>query len=176
VIAWDRKSRQRVWTASVGVHLNDEGPLPRRIVTVCPGLLGGVETPMAYADDRLFVPVVDLCFPESAITTTELDKVDPSDGRGELVALDATTGHRVWTHRFPSANFGCATVSNDVVFTQTYDGKVYALSSKDGSVLWTDTLAAGSNSCPAVVGKTIYVGAGVPRDGSTEELVAYAPP
>ena len=43
------------------VHRNDVGPLPRRRVTVCPGLLGGVETPMAYADGRLFVPVVDLC-------------------------------------------------------------------------------------------------------------------
>jgi hypothetical protein len=42
-------------------------------------------------------------------------------------------------------------------------------------VLWTDKLRAGSNSCPAVVGDRLYVGAGVPRDGSTEELVAYAP-
>ena len=61
VIAWDRETRRRRWAAVVGMHRNDVGPLPRRPVTVCPGLLGGVETPMAYADGRLFVPVVDLC-------------------------------------------------------------------------------------------------------------------
>jgi alcohol dehydrogenase (cytochrome c) len=175
VIAWNRESRRRVWTASVGLHLNDVGPLPRRTVKVCPGLLGGVETQMAYADDRVFVPVVDLCFPESAVTSTHLDSVDPADGKGSVVALDAATGKQLWTRRLSSANFGCATVANDVVFTQTYDGKVYALSSDDGRVLWTDRLRAGSNSCPAVVGDRLYVGAGVPRDGSTEELVAYAP-
>src|SRR6185503_15746800 len=32
VIAWDRKGRQRLWTASVGLHRNDVGPLPRRTV------------------------------------------------------------------------------------------------------------------------------------------------
>ena len=60
VIAWDRSTQRRSWTVTVGVHRNDVGPLPRHRVTVCPGLLGGVETPMAYAHGRLFVSVVDL--------------------------------------------------------------------------------------------------------------------
>ena len=72
VIAWDRETRRRRWTTAVGLHRNDLGPLPRRRVTVCPGLLGGVETPMAYADGRLFVPVVDLCGWGSAIARQEL--------------------------------------------------------------------------------------------------------
>ena len=148
VIAWDRESRRRVWTASVGLHLNDEGPLPRRKVRVCPGLLGGVETQMAYADDRLFVPVVDLCFPESAITSTHLDSIDPAEGKGSLVALDVSSGKRLWARRFPSANFGCATIANDVVFTQTYDGNVYALAADDGRILWTDTPARGLELVP----------------------------
>jgi outer membrane protein assembly factor BamB len=174
VIAWDRETRQRLWTASVGLHRNDVGPLPRRTVPVCPGLLGGVETPMAFADDRVLVPVVDLCVPESAVTTTSLDKVDPERGKGQLVALDAATGKRLWTRRFPSANFGCATVANDVVFTSTYDGNVYGLAVDDGRVLWRAKLRAGANSCPAVAGDELFVGAGVPRRGSVEELVAYA--
>jgi alcohol dehydrogenase (cytochrome c) len=174
VIAWDRETRQRLWTASVGLHRNDVGPLPRRTVPVCPGLLGGVETPMAFADDRVLVPVVDLCVPESAVTTTSLDKVDPERGKGQLVALDAATGKRLWTRRFPSANFGCATVANDVVFTSTYDGNVYGLAVADGRVLWRAKLRAGANSCPAVAGDELFVGAGVPRRGSVEELVAYA--
>ena len=143
-------------------------------MSVCPGLLGGVETPMAFADDRVFVPVVDLCVPESAITTTTLDKVDPSQGKGSLVALDAATGKRLWSRRFPSANFGCATVANDVVFTSTYDGTVYGLAVDDGRILWRAKLRAGMNSCPAVAGDELLVGAGVPRAGSVEELVAYA--
>ena len=60
VIAWDRATQRRRWTAVLGLHRNDLGPLPRHRVTVCPGLLGGVETPMAYSKGRLFVPVVDL--------------------------------------------------------------------------------------------------------------------
>ena len=35
-----------MWQTPVGVHSNDRGPLPSRRVTICPGLLGGVETPM----------------------------------------------------------------------------------------------------------------------------------
>jgi alcohol dehydrogenase (cytochrome c) len=175
VVAWDRETRRRLWTAPVGLHRNDRGPLPRHTVTICPGLLGGVETPMAYADERVFVPVVELCTPGSAVTTRTLDRVDPSRGSGLFVALDAASGKRLWARRFPSAVFGCATVANDVVFTSTYDGTVYGLSVEDGHVLWHDQLRAGVNSCLAAAGDQLFVGAGVPRDGSVEELVAFTP-
>jgi alcohol dehydrogenase (cytochrome c) len=174
VIAWDRDTKRRRWTSRVGLHRNDVGPLPRRKVSVCPGLLGGVETPMAYADGRVFVPVVDLCVPESAISTPTLDTVDPSQGTGLLAALDAVTGKRLWTRHFPSPNFGCATVANDVVFTSTFDGTVYGLSVRDGRVLWRAKLRAGLNSCPAIAGDQLLVGGGVPRRGSVQELVAFA--
>jgi outer membrane protein assembly factor BamB len=177
VIAWNRATRRRLWSTSVGLHRNDVGPLPRRWVTVCPGLLGGVETPMAYANGRLFVPVVDLCVRGSAIARQEITSLDPTKGRGLLVALDATTGKRLWTRRFPSPNFGCATVSNDVVFTSTYDGALYALSVRDGSILWRVRMRANVNSCPAVVGDLLVAGAGVRRPGapSVTELVAFGP-
>ena len=126
VIAWDRETRRRRWTTAVGLHRNDLGPLPPQRVTVCPGLLGGVETPMAYAEGRLFVPVVDLCGWGSATARQELTSLEPSRGKGRLVALDAATGRALWTRRLPSPNFGCATVSNDIVFTSTFDGTVYA--------------------------------------------------
>ena len=87
VVAWDRTSHRRVWQAKVGVHLNDTGPLPRQRTTVCPGLLGGAETPMAYARGTLFVPVVDLCMRGSSVGYEDVDRVDvPKRGRGELVA------------------------------------------------------------------------------------------
>jgi alcohol dehydrogenase (cytochrome c) len=176
VIAWDSETRRRRWTAVVGLHRNDLGPLPRRRVTVCPGLLGGVETPMAYADGRLFVPVVDLCGWGSAVARQLLTTVDPTKGRGRLVALDAASGRTLWERRLPSPNFGCATVSNDVVFTSTYDGTMYAFAAADGMLLRRIQLRAGTNACPAIAGDLLLVGAGVPRVHgvrSTPELVAF---
>ena len=174
VVAWDRTSHRRVWQAKVGVHLNDTGPLPRQRTTVCPGLLGGAETPMAYARGTLFVPVVDLCMRGSAVGYEDVDRVDvPKRGRGELVALDARTGRRVWTRRLPHAVFGCATVTRGVVFTATLDGTVSAFDTRDGTPIWSARARAGINSCPAVTGNTLLVGAGVPLTGSTTELTAY---
>ena len=94
VIAWDRETRRRRWATAVGLHRNDRGPLPPRRVIVCPGLFGGVLTPMAYAEGRLFVPVVDLCGWGSATGRQELTTVVPSQGKGRLVALDAATRAR----------------------------------------------------------------------------------
>src|SRR4029453_17439090 len=148
VIAWDRGTRRRRWTAAVGLHKNDTGPLPRRLVTVCPGLLGGVETPMAYADGRLFVPVVDLCGRGSATTSQKLTTVNPSRGRGRLGARDAATGHALWEGRLPSPDFGCATVANDLVFTSTFDGSVYAFAVEDGTLVWHERMRAGMNAGP----------------------------
>jgi alcohol dehydrogenase (cytochrome c) len=177
VVAWNRKTRRRVWTTAVGLHRNDLGQLPRRRVTVCPGLLGGVETPMAYVDGRLFVPVVDLCGWGSAVARQELPSVDPTKGRGRLVALEAATGRPLWDRSLASPNFGCATVSNDVVFTSTYDGTVYAFAADDGTVVWRARMRAGVNACPAVVGDVVLFGAGVKRaDGATPEIVAFGLP
>ncbi len=174
MIAWDRDARRRVWSSAVGLHRNDLGPLPARPVTVCPGLLGGVETPMAYDDGRLFVPVVDLCGRGSAVTRQDVAKIDPSEGRGRLVALDAASGRTLWQRRLPAPNFGCATVSNDVVFTSAYDGSLYGLSVGDGSTLWTARMRAGVNACPSIAGDLLLVGAGVPTaKGSVPELVAF---
>jgi alcohol dehydrogenase (cytochrome c) len=176
VIAWNRSSQERVWETAVGLHLNDRGPLPQRRVTICPGLLGGVETQMAYADGRLFVPVVDLCVHGSATSYDDLDRVDPTHGRGRLAALDAATGKPLWEHRFESPAFGCATVADGVVFTSTYDGIVYAFDAERGRQLWSYRMRAGINACPAVVGDMLVVGAGAPRPGGpaiTPEIVAF---
>ena len=129
---------------------------------------------MAYARGTLFVPVVDLCMRGSAVGYEDVDRVDvPKRGRGELVALDARTGRRVWTRRLPHAVFGCATVTRGVVFTATLDGTVSAFDTRDGTPIWSARARAGINSCPAVTGNTLLVGAGVPLTGSTTELTAY---
>jgi outer membrane protein assembly factor BamB len=109
----------------------------------------------------------------------DLDKVDHTRGRGRLVALDATTGKRVWERRFRSPDFGCATVADDVVFTSTYDGTVYALAAESGRVLWHYRMRAGINACPAVAGDLLLVGAGAGRgrgERVVRELVAFELP
>jgi len=163
VVAWDTKTHARVWDRLLGRQLHAAGPLPtRRATAVCPGLVGGVETPMAYANGDVFVPVVDLCMKERATGPgLVLIQTDYSKGKGELVALSGSTGAIRWRHDLPSPNFGCATVANDVVFTATYDGRIYAFQTATGKLLWTAQAPAGINSCPAVSGDTLVVGAGV---------------
>jgi outer membrane protein assembly factor BamB len=177
VVAWNRDTHTRLWESAVGVHRNDSGPLPERPVTVCPGLLGGVLTPMAYASGRVFVPVVDLCMQGGAFGYPRFLSLDYSKGKGELVALDAATGRRVWRRTFSSPTFGCATASDDIVFTATYDGRVFAFAADDGRTLWTAHARAGINACPTVDGDMLLVGAGAdPRTiaSPVHELVAYA--
>jgi outer membrane protein assembly factor BamB len=175
VIAWDRSTHERLWQTEVGVHRNDRGPLPMHPVSVCPGLLGGVLTPMASDGERLYVPVVDLCIRGSAIGFEALEDVNVARrGRGELVALDAATGRKVWTLRLAQANFGCATVADGVVFTSTFDGRVYGVDAADGRILWSASLRAGVNACPALAARTLLVGAGVPTPGhAVLELTAF---
>jgi outer membrane protein assembly factor BamB len=44
---------------------------------------------------------------------------------------------------------------NDLVFTATLDGMIYALSTADGSVVWQWQAPGGTNAWPAVSGDTI---------------------
>jgi len=176
VIAWNRTTHARIWQAKVGLHRNDSGPLPKRLVTVCPGLYGGVLTPMASAEGKLFVPVVDLCMRGSATGYESLANVNvTARGRGELVALDARTGKRDWLVRLRQPDFSCATVAGGVVFTATFDGTVYGFDTRNGHRLWSARLPARINACPAVSGNTLLVGAGVPKPDGTLELEAFRP-
>lgn len=178
VIAWDRGTHRRVWSASVGLHRNDTGLLPRRVVSVCPGLLGGVETPVAVSGGRVFAAVVDLCYRENATgaAAASFGATDPSRGRGSVVALDLATGRRLWTMPLRSPPFGCATVAGDAVFVPTYDGRIRAYDAATGRVLWQTRARAGINACPSVSGDTLYVAAGVPERAFAHprfELTAY---
>lgn len=177
VVAWNRLTGRRLWSRAVGTHLHDLGPLPPEPVRVCPGLWGGVLTPMAYAADRLFVPLVERCMPESSTRSAALQ--DAADGHGALVALSARTGRRLWTRFLGAPATGCATVARDVVFAPTYAGRVLALAAKDGRVLWQAQARAGIIGCPAVAGNLLVVGAGAPypaRARNVPEIVAYGLP
>lgn len=183
VFAYRADDGEPLWEVSVGRHENDTGPLPDEFVTVYPGALGGVETPMALADGRLFVTWVDWGRPFSS-TESIFDPSTLGSGRGGLAAVDPTTGQVLWTRGLPQMPLGAATVVNDVVFTSVYSGEIYAYDVKTGTTLWRDRARAGINSFPAVAGDMLLVGAGVgpaPWSGPPEifpdplvkELVAY---
>lgn len=173
VFAYRASDGKPLWTRPVGTHLNDVGPLPDTPVTIYPGILGGVETPMAAAEGRVFVPWVDLANTMSA--TGGMTYPGTDGGRGGLAALDTRTGKVDWQRNLPQMALGAATVANGVVFTSSYDGRIFAFDTRTGETLWTATASAGINAFPAISGDMLLVGAGVARTSEERpELIAYS--
>lgn len=182
VIAFDRETGEIIWNTPVGIHQNDnltEIP-PNETVIVYPGVLGGVETPMAYADETVYAPVLNLPTEYEATAFGAKDgseAVQAADGHtpvgngtGELVALDANTGRVKWSHEFPADLYGGATVVNDLVFTATFDGIIYALNRATGKTVWSYQSPAGINAWPAVADDMIIWPAGF---GNEPVLIAF---
>jgi outer membrane protein assembly factor BamB len=173
--AYRADNGQHLWTRSVGKHQNDTGPLPTKPIDVFPGIFGGVETPMAYAANRLFVPWLN--FPTHASASGIAGGLGNfKTGTGGLTAIDPGTGKVLWQNKLPSEDFGAATVANDVVFTSTYAGTIYAFDTKTGKTLWTTKAPAGINSFPAVTKDMLIVGAGGPGNlkNPQYQIVAYS--
>ena len=172
VIAFEADSGEVLWETGVGLHKNDhlDSISAGGEVEVFPGIAGGVETPMAYADGVVYVPVVNwgALFP-----TTAARALPFSTGTGELVAIDVKTGGIVWKQEFGSMVFGAATVVNDLVFTSTFDGMIYAFDRKTGTQIWTYQAPVGINGWPAVAGDTIIFPAGVPTGDAAPALLAF---
>jgi outer membrane protein assembly factor BamB len=169
VYAFDRKSGEIYWQTPVGLHQNDElTEIPAGTTKVLPGPDGGVLTPMACADGVLYVPVV---IHAGDYTPTEFveSTYDESAGTGELVALDVSTGKTLWSKSFDSVAIGGATVVNDLVFTSTLDGMIYAIDRKTGMEVWSYQASGGINGWPAVSGDFIIFPVGL---GPKAELTA----
>ena len=172
VVAFRADNGHIVWSIKVGKHKNDIGKLPKKLVSVCPGPLGGVETPMAEGGNTLYVPWLNLCANESA---AGLGQLNFNGGTGGFTAVNPATGGTLWKRFFKTPDFGGATISNDVVFTSTYDGTTYALSVKDGSILWSAKAPLGINSLPAVGQNMLITGAGaVSKAGQHGVIIAYS--
>jgi outer membrane protein assembly factor BamB len=157
--AYRADNGRALWTRTLGRHQNDTGPLPRKPITIFPGDFGGVETPMALAANRLFVPWLDFPAKASATGLAGGFASNFKAGRGGFTAIDAASGKVLWQRKLPAPDFGGATVANDVVFTSTYDGVVYAFDTQTGKTLWSQKTPAGINSFPAIDGDTVLVGA-----------------
>jgi len=111
-------------------HLHDLGPLPLQPATVCPGLLGGVETPMAYAAGRLFVTVVEFCSQESAVISKSAFARSPAQAEGSGVRTRCGNRKVCLQRRLGSAPFGCATVARDAVHRSHLRRRVTAFASR----------------------------------------------
>jgi outer membrane protein assembly factor BamB len=169
VIAYDRKTGKELWRTPVGKHQNDDlKKLPDTGIEVFPGLLGGLETMCAYADGLVFAPYCDLGTLYSSMGEMGMDPFQ--SGSGGLAAIDVNTGKIVWDNKLPSLNFGSATVANDVVFTATYEGVIYAFEAKTGKQLWTYRVTSGINGWPAIVGDMLIWPCGAI---GTPQLIAF---
>src|SRR5215469_2205485 len=82
-------------------------------------------------------------------------------GTGEMVAVNQETGKIVWDDKLPSSPYGAATISNNVVFTTTYSGYLYAFNAATGAILLKTPLSSRSNAPVAIDGDYVVAGAGV---------------
>ena len=72
-----------------------------------------------------------------------------STGFGDLIALDAATGNRIWVQELNASAAGAPTVVGDLVYLVTRDALAWAVNVDDGRVAWT---LPGTPSSSGVVG------------------------
>ncbi len=124
---------------------------------------------MALSDGILYVPVVNL-FGDYTPTGFDPTTFNIGAGTGELIALDAATGNQLWSQSFDSINVGAATVVNDLVFTSTMSGMIYAFDKTSGDKVWEYQAPGGINGWPAVSKDYILFPMGL---GQTPQLLAF---
>jgi alcohol dehydrogenase (cytochrome c) len=176
-----------LWKLPVGVHTGHENdgllterdtpkshfPFPA-VFTLEPGVFGGVESQLATNGSTVFAAVNNLALPLSERGTAETGKAyEASIGKatGEMIAVNQDTGKVEWADKLPSSPYGAATVTNNVVFTTTYSGHLYAFNARTGTILLKTPLSAGTNAPVTVDGDYVIAGAGVPLSASEHELI-----
>lgn len=157
VIAASAKSGAMLWKTEVGMHKNDQlEELPEGTTEVYPGGLGGVISPLAYAEGLVFAPYID-----SPMYVTPVGNGDAPDDRppstGGIAAIDVVSGDVVWDNKVAAFVAAGATVVNDVVLSGSLDGYLRAYDLKTGQQVWEWQGPAGLNAPPAVAGDMIII-------------------
>ncbi len=114
---------------------------------------------MAYSNGVVYVPVVNkygLYVPSGSKGSQSLN-----ESTGELVAIELATGKILWDNVFPSSNFGAATVVNDLVFTGTFDGTIYAFKADTGAQVWSYKASGPVNAWPSFAGDYMVIPVGL---------------
>jgi outer membrane protein assembly factor BamB len=156
VYAMNRETGSLIWETEVGEHNGNDklAAYPTDgTITILPGILGGVETPMAYADGVVYALANNLGvdYTNGLGLTLHPFKENTSD----LVAIDVNTGHILWDNKLHGGGYGGATVVNDLVFTGTFDGMLYAFSRDTGAQVWSYKAPAAVNAWPSFAGDMV---------------------
>jgi alcohol dehydrogenase (cytochrome c) len=186
VIELDARTGRLLWSRPVGVHnghdndglltefLSPTAPMPLPAnVTVEPGEFGGIESQLASDGTTAFAAVNDLATTYGSTTGPDLSNIGVAlaTATGEMVAVNQDNGQIAWDDQLPSSPYGGASITNDVVFTTTFNGYLYAFDTATGAVLLKTPLSAGSNAPVTIEGGYVIVGAGVPLSSTQEPLI-----
>ena len=77
---------------------------------------------------------------------------------GNIYALDAATGIKLWNFTTGDAIWSSPAVADGVVYVGSNDDNVYALDAATGAKLWNYTTGGHVESCPVIDNGTVYVG------------------
>ena len=190
MIELNAQTGKLIWRRAVGVHTGHEndgrrtefaqpgGPFPQPAkFTLEPGVFGGVESQLATNGSTVFAAVNDLAVPLSAGGLAEsLQAFDASIPRatGEMVAVRQDNGRIEWDDKLPSSPYGAAAVTNNVVFTTTFNGDLYAFNAATGAILLKTPLSAGTNAPVTIDGDYVIAGAAnALSSGQQPLIIAY---
>jgi outer membrane protein assembly factor BamB/plastocyanin len=185
LVAVNAETGKLVWKRPVGVHNgNDNTNLEaekgdysklKLPLTVEPGDLGGIESQLATDGTNVYAAVNNLAVKFKGQSDAEGEfPAGIAGGTGDLVAVNEATGNISWDDKLPSSPYGAVTQANDVLFTTTFDGSLYAFESSTGKELWKTTLSAGTNAPVAVVGDTVITAGSFPlAPGQKALIIAY---
>jgi outer membrane protein assembly factor BamB len=90
------------------------------------------------------------------------EAVFAATGFGDLVALNAATGQRLWSYKLGAGARSAPTAAAGKVFVLSATGVLHAVNTADGSQAWTlpgipETAGVISSASPAVAGGTVVV-------------------
>jgi outer membrane protein assembly factor BamB len=130
-----------------------------------PGPFGGIESQLASNGTTTFAAVNNL----PVLMTKAKGYDEPgavfeqaiNQGTGEMVAVSQDTGKVEWDDKLPSSPYGAAAVTNDVVFTTTFHGDLYAFDAATGAVLRTIKLPFRTNAPVTIDGDYLITAASV---------------
>ena len=153
-----RETGKEIWKTPVGVHINDMlDTLPaddEDPIEVAPGVIGGVETPIALGDGAVYTACVNV----SAMYTGSTVGSNPfSEATSNLTALDVATGEIIWDKVVPTCLLGGVIAVNDVVLTAGLDGLVRGFSAADGSEIFRYQTTSGINAPISMSGDYVYI-------------------
>ena len=181
-IANDAQTGKLLWKTPVGLHNGHDNDGVKTIhnpkaiksppYTILPSALGGVESPYASDGTTMYLAVNN--YPMHLQSMASFGTLNVNIAKGVMVAINQATGKIKWQHHFAHSPYGGAAVTNDLVFTTTFDGTLWALNKNTGAAVWHKKLPAGSNSTVAIDGDTVLTGAGFPEGAHQKPtFVAY---